>query len=73
MAREPDKICARIHATRGLSSAIARACGIQRQAVHKWRHVPPLQVHTVADLIGLTPEQIRPDIFKPKKRRKRHA
>ena len=69
MPKEPDKICARIHATRGLSSAIARACGIRRQAVHNWRRVPPKRVLTVANLIGLTPEQIRPDVFKPKKAR----
>ena len=68
MAREPDKIVARIHATRGLPAAIAHACDVSRQAVHQWKRVPPLQVQIVAEIIGLTPEQIRPDVFKPRKR-----
>lgn len=69
MSRQPDKIVTRIQATHGLMAEIARACGIQRQAVHQWKRVPPLQVQTVAELMGLTPEEIRPDIFKPRKRR----
>jgi len=68
MLKEPDKICARIHATRGLSAEIARQCGIHRSAVYQWKRVPPQWVHTVADLIEMSPERIRPDIFKPKKR-----
>ena len=68
MAKQPDKTVARIHATRGLQSEIARACGIERQAVYQWKRVPPQQVFTVAYILGLTPEQIRPDVFKPKKR-----
>jgi hypothetical protein len=61
-----DKICTKIHATRGLSVKIANACGIRKSAVYQWKRVPPQQVHIVAELIGLTPEQIRPDIFKPR-------
>ena len=68
MTRQPDKIVARIYATRGLSAEIARACGISRQAINQWKRVPPQQVLTVATIMGLTPEQIRPDVFRPKKR-----
>jgi DNA-binding transcriptional regulator YdaS (Cro superfamily) len=68
MTKQPDKIVTKIHATRGLTAEIARACGIQRQALHQWTQVPPAQVLTVASLLKMTPEEIRPDIFGPKKR-----
>ena len=68
MPKEPDRICARIHATRGLSAKIARACGTHRSAIYQWKRVPAERVQLVADIMGLTPEQIRPDIFKPMKR-----
>jgi DNA-binding transcriptional regulator YdaS (Cro superfamily) len=71
MPKQPDKICARIHAIRGLSARIAEACGIHRSAVYQWKRVPPQQVLTVAAILGLTPEQIRPDIFRPKRSRRR--
>ena len=60
----PDKIIPKIRATPGLMSKIARACGIQRQAVQQWDRVPPARAHKVAEIMGLTVEQIRPDIFK---------
>lgn len=69
MTKAPDKIVTRIHNTRGLQTKIARACGIQRQAVHQWWQVPVERVYTVAYITGLTPEQIRPDIFRKRPRR----
>ena len=66
MPTQPDRIVAKIYATRGLSVKIARACDITRQSVHGWKRVPPAQVLTVAHIMGMTPAQIRPDIFKPK-------
>jgi hypothetical protein len=71
LPEQPDKICKAIHAQRGLSVRIADACGIHRSAVYQWRRVPPQWVHTVAEVTGWTPEQIRPDIFKPRKAAKR--
>ena len=70
MSKEPDKICVRIHATRGLSAKIARALGTHRSAVYQWKRVPAERVQLVADIMGLTPEQIRPDIFKSRKPKK---
>lgn len=70
MRRKIDRIVAHIRATPGLRAEIARACGITRQAVHQWKRVPPQQVLTVAEIIELTPEQIRPDVFKPKRRKR---
>jgi hypothetical protein len=64
----PDRVVTKIMATRGLPSEIARACGIAPQAVYQWKRVPPHWVTTVADIMKLKPEDIRPDIFKPRRR-----
>ena len=47
---------------------IANACGVTRQAVHDWHEgdewrVPAQYVRKVAEITGLPPEVIRPDIF----------
>jgi hypothetical protein len=65
---KPDKVVAKIMETWGLASEIARACGIAPQAVYQWKRVPPHWVMIVSDIMKIPPEQIRPDIFKPKKR-----
>jgi pyruvate kinase len=63
-----DKVVAHIRATRGLSVRVAEACGIERAAVYQWKKVPVERVHQVAKALDMTPEQIRPDIFKRRKR-----
>jgi hypothetical protein len=68
-----DGIMRTIRAKRGLSITIAKACGIERAAVYQWTRVPIERVHVVAPIIGKTPEQIRPDIFKPKARKAAHG
>ena len=60
-----DKACSKIRKTRGLSVKVAAACRISRMAVYQWTRVPVGQVHVVAPLIEMTPQQIRPDVFKP--------
>jgi hypothetical protein len=65
-----DKACAKIRATRGLSVRVAEACGIERAAVYQWDQVPIQRVHQVAEVIGMTAEQIRPDFFRKTKRRR---
>jgi hypothetical protein len=52
-----------------MSAEIARVCAIHRTAVYQWKQVPPTRVLTVANIMGLSPEVIRPDIFKPGKQR----
>ena len=61
--KEPDRIVAKIFATPGLRSKIADACGIRYQTVMQWKRVPPHWVHIVSEVTGMSPEQIRPDIF----------
>ena len=68
-----DRACAKIRATRGLAVRVAEACGIARAAVYQWDKVPIERVHEVAEVIGMTPEQIRPDIFKPVKAKRRRV
>ena len=65
--KEPDEVCTTIMATRGLPAEIAKACGIRRQAVYQWKAVPPHWVNTVAKIMKLPPEKIRPDVFKRRK------
>jgi pyruvate kinase len=59
-----DKTMTKIRTTRGLPTEVARACGIHRAAVYQWKRVPPQWVNKVAKLLDITPERIRPDIFK---------
>jgi DNA invertase Pin-like site-specific DNA recombinase len=62
-----DEAIRRIRATRGQSTEIARVCGIERAAVYQWKKVPPRWIHQVAEVTGMSLEEIRPDIFRPKK------
>jgi DNA-binding transcriptional regulator YdaS (Cro superfamily) len=65
-----DGAMTKIRRERGLATKIARACNVSRAAVYQWRAVPPQWIYQVADVTGMTPEEIRPDIFRrPKKRR----
>ena len=66
-----DSICRSILSRRGMAVRIADACGIHRSSVYQWRKVPPQWVQVVAELMQMNPEEIRPDIFKPRKHRVR--
>ena len=58
-----DPALRQIFAVRGLALYVAGACGISRQAIDRWQKVPPRHVATVSGIIGMTPQQIRPDLF----------
>jgi hypothetical protein len=68
---ELDPIMQSIRQTRGQSVQIAAACGIDKAAVYQWKRVPAHWVQKVARIIGRKPEEIRPDIFKPSRTRRR--
>jgi len=70
LAKAPDTIVIKINSTYGKQTEIAVACGITPQAVHQWKRVPSQWVHTVSEIMNLTPEEIRPDIFRPKRKHK---
>ena len=59
-----DPAIAFIRANRGMAVRIADALGIKSQAVYDWKKVPPTRVLTVSEIIGMRPEEIRPDVFK---------
>ncbi|QHC37233.1 helix-turn-helix domain-containing protein [Komagataeibacter xylinus] len=44
--------------------AIARALGMTEQAVGQWKQVPPRWVVDVAAMAGMSPTEIRPDVFR---------
>jgi hypothetical protein len=71
MSDHTDAIIAMIRGERGLSVRIAEACGIERAAVYQWDKVPLERVHVVAEVLGIAPENVRPDFFKPPKRKAR--
>lgn len=53
------------HPALGSSAAIARACGLSREAVRKWTRVPAEHCRALEAATGgeITRAQMRPDIF----------
>jgi len=66
-SKATDKAMDKIRNTRGLSVRVAEACGIKRTAVYQWEQVPLERVYVVAKVIGMKPEDVRPDFFKRKR------
>lgn len=54
---------ARIRAERGLIFRIARALGISRNAVGKWKRVPAERVLAIEAFTGISRHDLRPDIY----------
>ena len=50
----------------GDCSRIAAACNVTPQAVSQWKRVPTHHVATVARLLGITPDRLRPDLAQRK-------
>lgn len=48
-----------------LAEKLSAATGdsITRQAVNKWKHIPPKHVRAIAVLTGLPLKRLRPDLF----------
>ena len=67
--KERDAVMRMIFARHGFATEIARQLGMTHQNISAWNRVPPQHVQTLAELLDMTPEQIRPDIF-GKRRRK---
>jgi len=66
--QQRDRVMRRIYAERGLATRLAGELGLSNQAVQQWKRVPPEHVQSVAAILDMSPEDIRPDIFRPKKR-----
>lgn len=54
---------ARIRAERGLIFRIARALGISRNAVGKWKRVPAERVLAIEAFTGISRHDLRPDLY----------
>ena len=67
-ASNRDRIMRRIYSERGLATRIAGELGLTYQAVQQWKKVPPEHVMSLAPILKMAPEDIRPDIFRPRKR-----
>jgi Bacterial toxin YdaS len=65
-----DATMRKIYAHTGLGFQIARRLELTPQNVSQWKQVPAHHVLAVAAITGMTPEEIRPDVFGNKKRPK---
>ena len=61
--RRRDPVMRQILGVRGLAIHIAPACKVSRQALDRWQKVPARHVPTVSAIIGMSPHEIRPDLF----------
>jgi pyruvate kinase len=57
-----DAILDQAFSIRGVNAKVARACGISTAAVAQWRRVPKERLETVAKVLGIPANQLRPDI-----------
>jgi Putative antitoxin of bacterial toxin-antitoxin system, YdaS/YdaT len=67
--RHRDAVMRGIFSKPGFASVIARKLGLTPQNISAWNRVPAHHVLDISPLIGLSPEDIRPDIFGGKRRR----
>lgn len=56
---------------RGLRLKVARALKITHGAVSQWRRVPAERVVDVEALTGISREELRPDLYRPRRKRAR--
>jgi len=63
-----DAIMQMVFSKPGFAMVLAKKLGLSHQAVSAWRKVPPQHVIELAPTLGLSPEAIRPDIFKPRRK-----
>lgn len=65
-----DHVMRFIFSKPGFAAVIARHLKVTHQNVANWNKVPAHHVMAVASLIEMTPEQIRPDIFGGRRKRR---
>jgi hypothetical protein len=64
-----DAVMRTVFAQPGFAAKIAKHLGLTHQNISAWNRVPSHHVMKLAPLLGLSPEQIRPDVFGKKKNR----
>ena len=63
-----DKIMRKVFAEPGFAMVIAKRLGVSHQNVSQWNKVPAHHVIDIAPILDMTPEQIRPDVFKRRRK-----
>jgi hypothetical protein len=63
-----DAVMKMIFAKPGFAADVARHLGMTHQNVSQWNRVPAHHVIEIAGMLGMTPEQIRPDVFGRRRR-----
>jgi hypothetical protein len=63
-AAKRDAVMRLIFSKPGFAMVVAKQLGVTHQNVSQWNRVPPHHVVEVASLLDMSPEQVRPDIFK---------
>jgi len=58
-----DAVMRKIFAKPGFAADVARRLEVTHQNVSSWNRVPAHHVIPVAEMLNMTPEQIRPDVF----------
>jgi hypothetical protein len=61
--KKRDKVMRMIFSKPGLPTVVAAHVGLTRQAIVAWDQVPVKYIRQVAELINMTPHEIRPDIL----------
>ncbi len=59
---------ARIRATKGLQSELARHLGVTRQAISDWPEVPITRLIEVERFTGISRESLRPELYQHRRR-----
>jgi DNA-binding transcriptional regulator YdaS (Cro superfamily) len=52
----------RIRELHGMTTKVAKACGVSASTVSEWGRVPTRHIATVARLLEISPAQVRPDM-----------
>lgn len=58
-----DKVLQKAIKVAGGYSALAKAIGVKRQAVHQWTRVPVMKVLKVELVTGISRYDLRPDVY----------
>lgn len=64
--KEFKEIKVRVLKAAGGRAALAEALGISPPAISQWERIPAERVGQVSRVTGMSPEEIRPDIFSEK-------
>jgi pyruvate kinase len=68
-----EKLLQYLNAERGRRGKLANTLGISPSAISMWQQVPAERLGDIARATGISPEALRPDIFKAGPKRSERA